>query len=237
MSPEGALQRLNELTARYALGARQKAQLQGLLSILERDRRAPSGVRSAEDAVDVHVADSLVALEVETVRAATTIADLGSGAGFPGLVLAIALPDSEVWLVESQGRKRLYLEDAIAEIGLENTRVVGARAEAWHEGADRHDVVTARALAPQPVVLEYAGPLLRTGGVLVDWRGARGRDEEEQAARAATRLGMRCSEIRRVAPFSGARDRHLHLYLKVSETPRTFPRRVGVASRRPLGAE
>src|SRR2546423_297164 len=82
-------------------------------------------------------------------------------------------------------------------------------------GLGANDVALARALAAQPVVLEYAAPLLRTGGILVDWRGRR-RPQEERAARAASReLGLVPLEIVATVPFSGATDHHLHLYMKV----------------------
>lgn len=168
---------------------------------------------------------------------ARAIADLGSGAGFPGLALAVALERADVRLLESQTRKCLYLERAIAEVGAANARVVCARVEQWREGEGSNDLVLARALAPPAVVVEYAAPLLRLGGALVDWRGRRSRTEEERAGRAAAQLGMRLVEIRRVEPFAGARDRHLHLYVKVSPTAQRFPRRAGVARRRPLGGE
>jgi 16S rRNA (guanine527-N7)-methyltransferase len=93
----------------------------------------------------------------------------------------------------------------------------------------------ARALAPQPVVLEYAAPLLRIGGVLVDWRGRRDRERERQSAAAIQQLGLRSVQLRRTAPFEGARDRHLHVFEKVAITPARFPRRAGIARKRPLG--
>src|ERR1035437_10176292 len=150
MTPEGAPPRLEELTRKYGLTARQRDQLARLLSILERDERAPTAVRSHEQAVDVHIADSLVALEVEVVRSAATIADLGAGAGFPGLALAIALSASDLRLVESQRRKCEFLRGVLAEVGVENARVVCERAEEWGEGEGQHDVVTARAGAAPP---------------------------------------------------------------------------------------
>jgi 16S rRNA (guanine527-N7)-methyltransferase len=231
VTAEPAQLRLAELAERYALSARQGKQLEGLLSMLG---RAPTSVRSPERAVDTHIADSLVALELETVQAADAIADLGSGAGFPGLPLAIARADSRMYLLESQMRKCLYLEGAIAEVGLSNARVVCGRAEEWSAGQGQHDVVLARALAQQAVVLEYAAPLLRRGGILVDWRGTRLPGEERHAALVAEQLGMRRTEIRTVAPFAGARNRHLHVYVKVDETPPRFPRRAGMATKRPL---
>src|ERR1035437_937628 len=92
MSAEGVRARLVELGGHYGLAQAQRDQLATLLAALERDEHAPTAVREPERAVDVHVADSLVALELEPVRAATAIADLGAGAGFPGLPLAVALP-------------------------------------------------------------------------------------------------------------------------------------------------
>jgi 16S rRNA (guanine527-N7)-methyltransferase len=192
-------------------------------------------VRAAEQAVNVHLADSLAALELDPIRAARRIADLGAGAGFPGLALAVALPNTEVRLVESQRRRCEFLERVRAHAGIENAQVVRTRIEEWRDGSSRNDVVVVRALAPQPVVLEYAAPLLRAGGMLVDWRGKRVQADEDASARAADALGLRRVEIRRVQPFDGATDRHLHLYLKVSETPERFPRRAGVARKRPLG--
>jgi 16S rRNA (guanine527-N7)-methyltransferase len=84
-------------------------------------------------------------------------------------------------------------------------------------------------------VLEYAAPLLRVGGALVDWRGRRHADEERSATRAAAELGLRLLEIRRVEPYAEARDHHLHIYVKDSPTSARFPRRAGIARKRPLG--
>ncbi|HEY2142336.1 MAG TPA: 16S rRNA (guanine(527)-N(7))-methyltransferase RsmG [Solirubrobacteraceae bacterium] len=229
------LARLGALAARHGLDERQHGQLTTLLSVLA-EEQAPTSVSSPGEAVDVHLADSLAALELEQVRAARTLADLGAGAGLPGLPLAIALRETDVRLVESQSRKCLFLESAVARVGLDNGRVVCVRAEEWAAGGERHDVVVARALAPGPVVLEYAAPLLRLGGTLVDWRGRRAPAGEEAAQRAADTLGLRRVEVRRVEPFAGARDHHLHVYEKVEQTPERFPRRPGMARKRPLGA-
>lgn len=223
------------LAAVHGLGPGRIAQLEALLNLVESDDRAPTTVRSAERAVDVHVADSLTALYLESVRTALRIADLGSGSGFPGLALAIALPGAEVTLVESQRRKCDFLERACAHAEVENALVVCSRVEEWSEGLGRNDVVVARALAAPPVVLEYAAPLLRMGGALVDWRGRRDSAQEAQALCAAEQLGMRLLEIRRTEPYEAARDHHLHVFEKVAETPSRFPRRAGVACKRPLG--
>jgi 16S rRNA (guanine527-N7)-methyltransferase len=235
MSADRVNARLAELSARRGLGAEQRAQLAALLAGIEEDERAPTAVRAATRAVDVHVADSLVALDLAPVRGARRIADIGAGAGFPGLPLAIALPASKVCLLESNGRKCEFLRATAARLALSNVRVAQARAEEWEEGRLDHDVVLARAVAAQPVVLEYAAPLLCVGGILVDWRGRRLPDEEAAADRAAAELGLRRIDVVAVHPFDEARDHHLHVFEKVSATPPRFPRRAGMARKRPLG--
>jgi len=234
MRPEPS-PRLRRLASRYALSGDQQQQLLRLLEVLERGGRAPTAVRDPDGAIDQHLADSLVALEVESLPSAGQIADIGSGAGFPGIPLAVALAGSTVSLVESQSRWAAFLSAAVTELGIANATVVHARIEEWRAGIGANDAVVARALAPQPVVLEYAAPLLRLGGTLLDWRGRRSEEEEREAQAAAEELGLRRADVRSVMPFAGARSRYLHLYSKVSETPSRFPRRAGVARRRPLG--
>jgi len=217
------------------LTAGQRRQMSALLGMLGSDEHAPTAIRDPEQAARTHVADSLTALELAPVRAAGRIVDIGSGAGFPGAPLAIALPSAEVKLLESQRRRCEFLQRACAAAEIENATVICARAEEWQAGASGHDLVVARAVAAQPVVLEYAAPLLRLGGSLVDWRGRRSAAEEALALRAAEELGLERAEIRRVMPFQDARDHHLHLFVKIAETPERFPRRAGLARKRPLG--
>jgi 16S rRNA (guanine527-N7)-methyltransferase len=186
----------------------------------------------------VHVADSLAALSLLRERApGGPLVDIGSGAGFPGLPLAIALEPAEVVLLEATGRKCAFIERAIERLGLASARAVCARAEDWGagEGAIRYAAATARAVGPLATLVEYAAPLLRPGGVLVAWKGARDGAEEEAAARAAATLGMTAREVLRTEPFAGARNHHLHVFEKVGPTPPGYPRRPGMARKRPLG--
>ncbi len=228
-------ERLAQLAARSDLDDEQREQLAAVLACLAADELAPTTVREPEFAVDVHLADSLVALELEVVRGARRIADIGAGAGFPGLVLAVALPESQVKLVESQARKCAFIKRVAGQAGIENAEVVCARAEEWSEGIGRHDIVLARAVAPQPVVLEYAAPLLGVGGALVDWRGRRDGDQERVAAGVAELLGLERQSIVRVQPWGDARNHHLHVFSKLRVTPDRFPRRAGMARKKPLG--
>jgi 16S rRNA (guanine527-N7)-methyltransferase len=229
-----AERRLTALAEKHALDEHQRTQLAAIVDELAADPHAPSAVRDASEAVEVHIADSLTALDVGRVSAARELVDIGSGAGFPGLPLAVALRGGRVQLLESQARKCAFLERVVREARIANAVAVCSRAEEWAAGLGRADVAVARALAPQPVVLEYAAPLLRPGGVVVDWRGRMDRASTRAAAQAAEELGLEALETRRVEPFRGASDRWLYLYLKVRATPERFPRRPGVARKRPL---
>jgi 16S rRNA (guanine527-N7)-methyltransferase len=235
--PPGVRARLEGLAARYELPTCAVDKLQALLDLVSSDALAPTSVRDPARAVDDHVADSLVALELAETRAAATICDLGAGPGFPGLPLAAALPEADVDLVESSSRKCAFIARGIVACGLANATVVHARAEDWANGAKRYDLVTARALAPLEVVAEYGAPLLRVGGTLMVWRGRRDERAEAAASVAAAELGLELSEPRAVMPYDGAEHRHLHLMSKVRETSDRFPRRPGIAVKRPLGSD
>jgi 16S rRNA (guanine527-N7)-methyltransferase len=223
------------LAERYGLPPQAPSQLATLLARLVEDPLAPTSVRGVDAVVRDHLADSLSGLELEAVRSAGVIADIGSGAGLPGLVLAIALPGSRVSLVEANGRKSAFIAEAAAACGVANVDVIQARAEAWPEGIERFELVTARALARLDVVAEYAAPLLRIGGSLVAWRGRRDAADERAGALAAAELGLEQGEILAVTPYPGAQYRHLHVLRKIAATAPNFPRRPGVATKRPLG--
>jgi 16S rRNA (guanine527-N7)-methyltransferase len=226
--------RLAAIAERWGLGSAQLATLARVTALLAADPQAPSAV-PPDAALDVHIADSLSALALDAVRRARVIADLGSGAGFPGLVLAVALPQADVALVESVARKCEFIERLRSDAAIDNAHVVHTRAEQWHDGLDRHDLVTARALAPLAVVCEYAAPLLAIGGTLVAWKAAISPAEAQMAERAAALLGLGPGVAVRAEPYAGSVAHHLHSYRKVAPTPPIYPRRAGVARKRPLG--
>jgi 16S rRNA (guanine527-N7)-methyltransferase len=230
---------LEPFGSRFQLALEQLRRLASFASRLAFDPDAPTTVRDPRAVVDDHLADTLVALRLPEVRsreAGGVIADLGSGAGVPGLVLAICLPRCDVFLVEANGRKCAIMRSVAGDLGLGNATVVSSRVEAWRDGLGRCDLVTARALAGLDVVAEYAAPLLCLGGQLVAWRGRRDRAAEAAGARAAAILGLAVAEPVQVRPHARADHRHLHVLTKVAATPAKFPRRDGVARKRPLGA-
>jgi 16S rRNA (guanine527-N7)-methyltransferase len=203
------------------------------------DPRAPVAASTVPAARDVHIADSLSALVLEPIRTAGRIADLGSGAGLPGLVIAAVMPDCRVDLIESASRKCAFLREAVERMGLSNAAVVCERSEEWAagEGREAYDAVTARAVGRLATLAELASPLLRDGGVLVAWKGGRSAEEEAEGARAAERVAMEPTEIRSMQPYPASRGRHIHLLRKNGPTPNGLPRRPGMAAKRPFGSE
>jgi len=172
---------------------------------------------SPEDARRVHVEESLAALDVVR-RFDGPIVDVGSGGGAPGIPLAVALPDREVTLLESNRRKCAFLERWARE--LPNVEVVCGRAE--EQPVDRWGVAVAKALASPPVAAEWCLPLVAPGGAAVLYVGPSA--EAEQVAQVAEQLAAELAE----SPPG------LLVLRKLGQTPAGFPRRPGAARKRPL---
>jgi len=213
-----------------------RAKLEVVLGLLAEERASVSSVVD-ERAWRVHVADSLTGLEVPELRGAKRIGDIGAGAGFPGLVLAVALPDAQVDLIESVGRKCEFMRRAIAAAGIANASVLNMRSEdlAAGDGCESYDAVTARAVGRLSTLAELASPLLKPNGVLVAWKGKRDEDEERQLRNAAAALAMEPEEILDVGDRAGSEHRHLHVVRKTGTTPGNLPRKPGIAKKRPKG--
>lgn len=218
------------------LDAAARAQLETVLALLAEERASVSSVVD-ERAWQVHVADSLTGLEVPDLRGASRIADVGAGAGFPGLVLAVALPDARIDLVESVGRKCEFMRRAIEAAGIANAEVLNTRSEdlAGAGGREAYDAVTARAVGRLSTLAELASPLLKPDGVLVAWKGRRDPEEEQQLANAAESLAMHPEQILAVGNRAGSKHRHLHVIRKSGPTPDNLPRNPGIAKKRPKG--
>lgn len=226
------------LPALDGLSSQTLSQLSQLVSLLSGGDAATS-IGDPAEIWRVHIADSLSGIEAGELGAARRIADVGAGAGLPGLVLAAALPGAQVDLIESIRRKSEFIDRATASIGIVNARAVNARAEtlAAREGKEAYDAVTARAVGRLASLSELASPLLAEGGVLVCWKGRRDQHEEAEAVRAAPWLAVEPEEIRTVGPYAGSRHRHIHRLRKNGPTPEGLPRRPGMAKKRPFGSE
>ena len=189
----------------------------------------------------LHLADSLAALPVlDGVAPAAEplrLADIGSGAGLPGIPLAIARPPTRVLLIESRGRRCRFLEDTGVELNLPGVRVEQTRGElAGRDPAlrERFDVVTARALVSTPAALEISLPLCRVGGVVVLYKTESQVSELEAAESVATRLGGSLDRLDRYELPGLDQPRVLAIFAKTTPTPPEYPRRAGVPERRPL---
>ena len=213
-----------------------RAALGKVLELLAEERASVSSVVD-ERAWRVHVADSLTGLEVPELSGAVRIADVGAGAGFPGLALAAALPGAQVDLIESIGRKCAFMARAIAESGIANATVLNTRSEdyAASDGREQYDVVTARAVGRLATLAELASPLLKPNGVLIAWKGKRDEEEELQLITAAESLAMHPESILDVGDRAGSQHRHLHIIRKIGPTPASLPRKPGIAKKRPKG--
>jgi len=223
-----------------SLSPAQRRSLETVLALLAEERASVSSVVD-ERAWKVHVEDSLTGLDVPDLREAARIADLGAGAGFPGLVLAVMLPEAHVDLIDSIGKKTAFIAQAASEAGIPNAEAITARSEDVARqgppdgGRESYDVVTARAVGRLSTLAELASPLLREGGVLVAWKGKRDAEEEQQVERASASLAMTPEAILDVGHRAGSEHRHLHVIRKTGPTPENLPRKPGLAKKRPRG--
>lgn len=189
---------------------------------------AAPGLTAITDPVEahrVHLDDSLTAVELLDRG---PVADVGSGGGSPGLPLAAARPDLDFHLLESNKKKCRFLEAWAAEFA--NVEVVCARAEEHARGAgrDAYHVAVARALAPPSVALEWCLPLVAPGGRAILYIGEA---DVSRVETVAVRIGGGTPDI---IPVRGSERRHLLVVPKLEPTPAEFPRRPGVARKRPL---
>jgi 16S rRNA (guanine527-N7)-methyltransferase len=219
-----------------SLSPAQRRSLQTVLALLAEERASVSSVVD-ERAWKVHVEDSLTGLDVPELREARRIADVGAGAGFPGLVLAVALPEAQVDLIESVGRKTAFITRAAEAAEIPNASALTARSEdvARGEARETYDVVTARAVGRLSTLAELASPLLRQDGLLIAWKGKRDAEEEQQMQRASEALAMTPEQILDVGHRAGSEHRHLHVIRKSAATPPNLPRKSGLAKKRPQG--
>ena len=190
---------------------------------------------TAQDPLRLHVADSLAA--TRELQGSLRIADIGSGAGYPGIPLAAA-SGSHIALIESRGKRARFLEavlDQLRPLGLAGV-VVNERAEssAAISSVGTVDVVVARALASLPTIVELAAPLLSQGGKLVAFKGNIEPSELERGDRAGALVGLTERSVRELRLSDGGEHRQIIVYRRTGEASVELPRRVGCATKSPL---
>ncbi len=233
----------DEAAAVFDLNAGQSAALARYADLILAWRQSNiTAVRTPEEIAHTLIGDALSLLDVAELRRreGEEWVDLGAGAGLPGIPLAIALPNASMTLLESVGKKCRFLEAAVDVAGIAaRSRVACARSEEYaakgQQGREAFGVVLARAVAPLPVLLELASPLLQVGGVLVASKTHRALAQESGAGEhVAPRCGLLLKEII-VLPRSPLHDGACVVYEKMQPTPDLLPRREGMAGKRPLG--
>ena len=184
-----------------------------------------------------HYADSLLPLgHKEWFKENAKLIDVGTGAGFPGLMLAIARPDMQVTLLDAQRKRCDFLQAVCDQLELKNVTVLHARAEDGARGALREtmDLAVARAVAPLNVLCEYLVPYVKIGGYALCWKGPAVKDELAEGKKAAQLLGGKAEELVRL-PIEG-REHYIQPVKKMVATARRYPRKSGTPSKEPLGS-
>ncbi|XP_021292364.1 uncharacterized protein LOC110422679 isoform X2 [Herrania umbratica] len=205
-----------------------------------------TAVKEVSEVMDRHIEDSLAIIppiqnsyvsscndSFDSLR----IVDVGTGAGLPGLVLAIACPGWAVTLVESMNKRCLFLEHVVSLTGLSNVQVVRERAENLGQDIgfrEKFDVAVARAVAEMRVLAEYCLPMVRVGGLFVAAKGHDPKEELRNAERAIKLMGASILELRSVESHSPHGQRTAIICLKNHPTPRKYPRDPGTPTKVPL---
>lgn len=217
----------------------QLAQFQRLSDLL-RTWNQRMNLTSITDPADIdikHYLDSLSLVTVVPSFDGLRLIDVGAGAGFPGLALAIVFPGLKVTLLDSTGKKLRFIDHVAVELGLKNVRTLHARAE--DAGRDRrhrasYDIVTARAVARMPALMEYTLPLAKPEGQVIAMAGSTAFEDVNGAAKAIDVLGGELFTIEEINLPTIEKPRFLVVIDKVKRTPRQYPRQAGTPTRDPI---
>lgn len=184
-----------------------------------------------------HFADSLTLMDPELFKPCVSVVDVGTGAGFPGIPIAIVYPDVSVTLMDSLRKRTVFLAEVVEQLGLSNAKVVWSRAEdagRSPQHREKHDVVLARAVASLNVLAELCLPMVKRGGWFIAMKGPKADEELALARTAIARLGGETGAVVS-RPLPPAGDlRTLIKIRKVSATPPLYPRKPGIPEKQPL---
>ena len=196
-----------------------------------------TAIRDSEGVRLKHFLDSLSCTLAWRGVAPTRLIDIGTGAGFPGLVLKILYPGMRLTLVDSVGKKVEFCRYVTEKLGLEQVDLVTGRAEELGQNPayrERFDWAVARAVAGLSVLAEYLLPLVKVGGGMLAQKGESGPAEAQTAEKALRILGGHLRKLEKVTLPGVADERYLVIVDKKSATPSQYPRRVGIPAKKPL---
>ena len=195
-----------------------------------------TAITDRDEFIEKHIADSLLWADLPCIRGSRRIIDAGTGAGFPGIPLAVIYPEKRFVLLDSLNKKLEVVAETAEKLGIDNVRTLHMRTEdAGRDDKHResYDLCVTRALAPLPVLLEYTLPLVKKGGYVVAYKGP---NYESELAEARNALGILGGTLRSVETSDALSDmRHVALVIeKTAETPASYPRKAGVPSKKPI---
>ena len=192
-----------------------------------------TAITDREEFVQKHLVDSLLCAETLEFTESSSICDVGTGGGFPGVPLAVCYPEKEFVLMDSLAKRIKIVQQICDELSIKNVRAVHGRAEDLARTEDYReafDLCVSRAVANMRVLSEYCIPFVRVGGSFIAYKGADCESEIDDSKEAIRRLGGGETEIRKL-PHLG---HSLVIIKKVSPTPKTYPRKAGTPARKPL---
>ncbi|KIL36283.1 16S rRNA methyltransferase [Cohnella kolymensis] len=196
-----------------------------------------TGITEREAVYEKHFYDSLTLVKAVSFNEHSSLADIGSGAGFPSVPLAIVFPHLQVTIIDALAKRIGFLKEVSSQLGLSQVNCLHSRAEdaaRMKEHRDHYDVVTARAVARLAVLNEFCLPFVRTGGLFIAMKGSDIEVELEESRYSAKKLNGKIDDVRRLTlPAEGA-ERHLIIVSKVSSTPPLYPRKPGIPLKSPL---
>ncbi|MDE2819955.1 MAG: 16S rRNA (guanine(527)-N(7))-methyltransferase RsmG [Chloroflexota bacterium] len=221
------------------LSVRQLAQFEVLGDMLLdwNQRMNLTSITAPEDIVVKHFLDSLTLVKVVPQFDRLRLIDVGTGAGFPGLALAIAFPALNVTLLDSTAKKLRFIQSVGEELQLKNVRTIHVRAEdAGRDKSHRasYDIAVARAVARLPILMEYLLPLAKPEGQVIAMQGMTAYDDANSAAKAIDALGGELFTIEEVLLPTLDNPRYLIVIDKIKKTPRQYPRQPGTPTRDPI---
>ena len=191
-----------------------------------------TAITAPDQVAKLHLLDSLTVLCCADLKG-KQIVDVGCGAGFPGVPLAIACPEAKITLLDSLAKRMNWLDTILPELGVANARTLTARAEeAVATRREKFDFATSRAVARLNILLELTAPYVRVGGKVLAMKGAAAREELEEARNAIKRLGLRLEEVKDF-PIDGT-SHSVIVLKKVAPTPPQYPRRYAKIKQSPL---